>query len=372
MHAIRIGKYQLNFGKVDSADAVLVRSGFITDLAPHCAPAELAHFDPGNREIYIRVDYLAHLLFLWLRNSRRAASLGAYARMVKAKSVIAYDNIPELYDWAKVLPRPIFIVQHGMRQLEDDRHVIESESNVTFLSWGELQRDEFKNGLVARYPNSSHLRRPKKIIPIGSLRDSMYRAVRGEIAVKQNQICLISQFKGLDGHGLTMPRERQLNLDRTAEFTNQYAIEHNLDVLIALYSDTPELLKKEKEWYLEKFGDRCRFNDPAVDFATYFATDESVVSIGVHTSVLWEVFGRGGRILACNFTGDNIFTFPIPGPWYLHQGTYLDFSSRLTALRTMSDTDYQRECGDRPRYLISYDSNNPTHQVIGRLLMDHV
>jgi hypothetical protein len=357
MHAIRIGKYQLNFGKVDSADAVLVRSGFITDLAPHCAPAELAHFDPGNREIYIRVDYLAHLLFLWLRNSRRAASLGAYARMVKAKSVIAYDNIPELYDWAKVLPRPIFIVQHGMRQLEDDRHVIESESNVTFLSWGELQRDEFKNGLVARYPNSSHLRRPKKIIPIGSLRDSMYRAVRGEIAVKQNQICLISQFKGLDGHGLTMPRERQLNLDRTAEFTNQYAIEHNLDVLIALYSDTPELLKKEKEWYLEKFGDRCRFNDPAVDFATYFATDESVVSIGVHTS--------------CNFTGDNIFTFPIPGPWYLHQGTYLDFSSRLTALRTMSDAEYQRECGDRPRYLISYDSNNPTHQAIGRLLMEH-
>ena len=106
MRAIRIGKYQLNFGKVDSADAVLVRSGFITDLAPHCAPAVLTHFDPGNREIYIRIDYLAHLVFLWLRNSRRAATLGAYVKMVKAKSVIAYDNIPDLYDWAKVLPRP--------------------------------------------------------------------------------------------------------------------------------------------------------------------------------------------------------------------------------------------------------------------------
>jgi hypothetical protein len=40
-------------------------------------------------------------------------------------------------------------------------------------------------------------------------------------------------------------------------------------------------------------------------------------------------------------------------------------------LRTMSDAEYQRECGDRPRYLISYDSNNPTHQAIGRLLMEH-
>jgi surface carbohydrate biosynthesis protein len=330
----------------------------------------LAHFDPGEREIYVRLDYLFHLVFLWMRNSRRAASLGAYARMVKAKSVIAYDNIPELYDWAKVLPRPIFIVQHGMRQLEDDRHVIESESNVTFLSWGELQRDEFKNGSVARYPNSSHLRRPKKIIPIGSLRDSMYRAVRGEIEVKQNQICLISQFKGLDGHGLTMPQERQTNLDMTAEFTVQYAIEHNLNVLVALYSDTPEALKVEKEWYREKFGDRCQFNNPEVDFATYFATDESVVSIGVHTSVLWEVFGRGGRILACNFTGDKIFTFPIPGPWYLHQGTYLDFSSRLTALRMMSEVEYLQTCGDRPRYLISYESSNPTHLAISKLILD--
>ena len=125
MRANRIGKYQLKFGKVNSVDAVLVHSGYITDLAPHCAPAVLTHFDPGNREIYIRIDYLSHLVFLWLRNSRRAATLGAYVKMVKAKSVIAYDNIPDLYDWAKVLPRPIFVVQHGMRQLEDEKHVVD-------------------------------------------------------------------------------------------------------------------------------------------------------------------------------------------------------------------------------------------------------
>ena len=372
MLAIKVGKYQLRFGKVDAVDVVLVHSGYATDLAPHCAPAVLARFDPGDREIYVRIDFLVPLFFLWIRNSRSAATLGAYVKMVKAKSVIAYDNIPDLYDWARVLSRPIFVVQHGMRQLEDERHVVESESNVTFLSWGELQRDEFESGLVARYPNSSRRRKPKTVIPIGSLRDSMYRAVRREVNVKRNQVCLISQFKGLDGHGLTMPQERQINLNRTAEFTFRYASENDLEVLIALYSDTPDRLKLEKDWYRNKFGDQCRFNDPSADFATYFATDESIVSIGVHTSVLWEAFGRGGRILACNFTGDKIFSFPIPGPWYLHQGTYLDFSSRLTALRTMSDAEYQRECGDRPRYLISYDSNNPTHQVIGRLLMEHV
>ena len=370
---MKVGRFTLVFGRVTQVDAVLIHSGFITDLAPHCSPAKTCRFDPGSREVFFRLRFFVQLLCLLRKgHSRQAASLGAYVGLVRAKSVIAYDNIPNLYDWAEVLPMPLLVVQHGMRQIEDEKLVIERKSNVIFLSWGELQKDEYEKGLNARYPNSSHNRRPTEIVPIGSIRDSMYRAVRGEVKVKRNQICLISQFKGLDGHGLTMPRERQINLDRTAEFTNQYAIENDLDVLVALYSDSPESLQKEKDWYRSKFGDRCRFNDPAVDFATYFATDESIVSIGVHTSVLWEVFGRGGRILACNFTGDKIFSFPIPGPWYLHQGTYLDFSSRLTALLTMSDAEYQRECGDRPRYLISYDSNNPTHQVIGRLLMEHV
>ena len=169
MRAIRIGKYQLNFGRVPSVDAILVHSGYITDLAPHCAPAKICRFEPGAREIFLHLRYLIQLLKLVGKgHSRQAAALGAYVDLVGAKAVIAYDNIPDLYDWSDALPMPLTVVQHGMRQLEDERCAVEIESNVIFLSWGGLQRDEFDNGLVARYPNSSHLRRPKKIIPIGS------------------------------------------------------------------------------------------------------------------------------------------------------------------------------------------------------------
>jgi len=364
MRSFRFSKYVFSIGKVKSYDVVLVHSGYITDLLPHCSPNSAISFDPSNRVIFLQPRYLWHLLRLMRKHSRQAASLGAYVRSVKAKAVIAYDNIPGLYDWASALPMLLIVVQHGMRQLDDMRQDIVQTSNVVFFSWGVLQVDEFASGLTARHPNSSHQRKPERIVPIGSLRDSMYRQVRKEVNRNPNQLCLISQFKGLDGHGLTLPRERQVNLDKTAEFTQRYAIERNMKVVIALYSDTPQALQAEKNWFNEKFEGTCIFNNPSEDFATYKATDESFVSLGVHTSVLWEVFGRGGRILACNFTGDTVFKFPIPGPWYLENGSYEDFATRLDSLRAFSDAEYLNACGDLPTYLISYDPTKPTTQVI--------
>jgi len=364
MRSFRVSKYIFSIGRFKSYDAVLVHSGFITDLLPHCSPTSVISFEPGSREIFLQPRYLWHLLRLMRRHSRQAASLGAYVRSVNAKAVIAYDNIPDLYDWASALPMPLIVVQHGMRQLEDVKQNIVQTSNVVFLSWGKLQVDEFASGLTARYPNSSHQRKPEQIFPIGSLRDSMYRQVRKEVNRNLDQLCLVSQFKGLDGHGLTMPRERQVNLDKTAEFTHRFAIERNMQVLIALYSDTPQALHAEKNWFNDKFEGTCIFNNPSEDFATYKATDESFVSLGVHTSVLWEVFGRGGRILACNFTGDTVFKFPIPGPWYLENGSYDEFATRLDSLRAFSDAEYLNACGDLPTYLISYDPTKPTTQAI--------
>jgi len=364
MRSFRFSKYVINVGGIKSSDAVLVRSGFITDLLPHCAPSSVILFDPSSREIFLQPRFLWHLIRLMRKHSRQAASLGAYVRSVKAKAVIAYDNIPDLYDWASSLPMPLIVVQHGMRQLEPMKQNIERTSNVVFLSWGRLQVDEFASGVTARYPNSSHQRKPEQVIPIGSLRDSMYRQIRKEVNRDPNQLCLVSQFKGLDGYGLTLPRERQVNLDTTAEFTHRYAVEQNMKVLIALYSDTTQALRAEQNWFNEKFEGRCIFNQPSEDFATYRATDESIVSLGVHTSVLWEVFGRSGRMLACNFTGDGIFKFPIPGPWYLENGSYEDFATRLDTLRAFSDAEYSNTCGDLPTYLISYDPTRPTTQAI--------
>lgn len=370
--SIRVGKYKLIFGRTSTCDVLLISSGYITDLAPHCAPANLKVVEIGVREIIFRPTFLWHLGRFLISHSRQAAVLGAYVRQFRAKTVICFDNIPNVFDWAGVLPMPLIVVQHGMRQMEDDLVFPDTTSNVVLLSWGELEVDDFRYGRTSKYPNSSHNRKPCEIVPIGSLRDSLYRSRNFQIARKVGQLCLISQFKGFEGCGLVLPKERKQNLDLLGRYVNEYALNHKLDVLIALYSDTSDALQIEKEWYRGIFGGNCMFNDPSQEFATYRATDESIVSVGVHTSVLWEVFGRGKRMLACNFTGHSVFKFPVPGPWYLHMASYEEFEARLTYLITLTDAEYSNLAGDKPKYLISYSEELPTHEAIRSAVMKRV
>lgn len=263
-------------------------------------------------------------------------------------------------------------VQHGMRQLANDRSDSLVSTNVIFLSWGKLQHDEYMERRTPLPPNSSHLRVPLQTKPVGSLRDSMYRAVDYHGSRQAGRLCLISQFKGLDGHGLTLPTQRQQNIDLLIEHLGRYVETRGLELIVALYSDRPESLRQEIDWYREKLGDRCTFNDPSVDFATYKTTDDCEMSFGIHTSVLWEVFGRGQKMLACNYTGDHVFEFPIEGPWYLKGGTYDDFEQRVDWLRSLTIGEFQRLVGEKSTYLISYSRELPTHEAIREMIRQQV
>jgi len=372
MAAIVIRRYRLVFRKRTKFDVLLLRSGFVTPLEPHCEPYSVVNIEQGTREIVVHWKFLWDLLRLLPRHGRNGAVLGAYARFFRVASVVSYDNIQGGWDWASSLERPMISVQHGMRQLVDDRSDSLVSTNVIFLSWGKLQHDEYIERRTPLPPNSSHLRAPLQTKPVGSLRDSMYRAVNYQGSRQAGRLCLISQFKGLDGHGLTLPSQRQQNIDLLIEHLGRYVEKRDLELIVALYSDRPESLRQEIDWYREKLGDRCTFNDPSVDFATYKTTDDCEMSFGIHTSVLWEVFGRGQKMLACNYTGDHVFEFPIEGPWYLKGGTYDDFEQRVDWLRSLTIGEFQRLVGEKSTYLISYSRELPTHEAIREMIRQQV
>jgi hypothetical protein len=372
MAAIVIRRYRLVFRKRKKFDVLLLRSGFVTPLEPHCEPYSVVDIEQGTREIVVHWKFLWDLLRLLPRHGRNGAVLGAYARFFRVASVVSYDNIQGGWDWASSLERPMISVQHGMRQLANDRSDSLVSTNVIFLSWGKLQHDEYIERRTPLPPNSSNLRAPLQTKPVGSLRDSMYRAVNYQGSRQAGRLCLISQFKGLDGHGLTLPTQRQQNIDLLIEHLGRYLEKRDLELIVALYSDRPESRRQEIDWYQEKFGDRCTFNDPSVDFATYKTTDDCEMSFGIHTSVLWEVFGRGQKMLACNYTGDHVFEFPIQGPWYLKGGTYDDFEQRVDWLRSLTIDEFQRLVGDKATYLISYSRELPTHEAIREMIRQQV
>lgn len=349
-------------------DVLFLRSGQVTELEPHLHPHTYVDLEYGSRRVIIHPVFVGLLLKNLLQMSTQRAFLKTYVQFYRTASVISYDNIPGAWDWADVLDRPMLCVQHGMRQLEEKKSIVTRESNVVFLSWGELQREDYLYGRTPRLPNSSHDRKPQSVVPIGSLRDSMYRATQYMPNVNTDQICVVSQFKGLSGVGLALPEQRQRNIEMLLDYTRRFAIEQGCSIAIALYAKRPEKQRIEVEWYRSLFGDLCTFNDPNTEFATYRLADESAIALGVHTSVLWEQFGRGKKILACNFTGETIFQFPVDGPWYLTETTYDAFRDRLAMLRSLSVSEFEALVGDKGKHVIAYDRDNPTHLAISRYI----
>mgnify|MGYP006271377421 CR=1 FL=1 len=372
MVSVSFLRYCLIIRKRQRFDVLILRSGFVTPIDPHCSPYSIVGVEQGTREIIIHWRFLWDLLRLLPRHGRNGAVLGAYARFFDVASVVSYDNIQGGWDWASSLRRPMLSIQHGMRQMSNENCDSSQSANVIFLSWGQLQADDYLNKKTPLAPNSSYQRVPREVRPIGSLRDSMYRSLgyRGE--ARNGRLCLISQFKGLDGHGLTLPTERQRNIDLLVDHLGRYVASRNLELVVALYSDRPDVLRGEIDWYRSKLGSQCTFNDPSIEFATYKTTDDCEMSFGVHTSVLWEVFGRNRKMLACNYTGDQVFEFPVDGPWYLKHGTYEDFEQRVDELRSMSTDEYRGLVRDRAKYLISYSHELPTHEAIRAVIGEQV
>lgn len=372
MRSFSLGRYTFVLRRRVNFDVLLLRSGYVIPLEPHCAPYSVVDIEQGTREIILHWRFIWDLLTLLPKHGRNGAVLGAYARYFRVAAVVSYDNIQGGWDWASSLRGPMISVQHGMRQMADGYRGDSCISNVLFLSWGMLQVDDYIHGRTPLQPNSSHLRTPIETRPIGSLRDSMYRSLGYQGDAKKGRLCLISQFKGLDGHGLTKPTERQRNIDLLIEHLGRYVASRNLELVVALYSDRPDALAQEIAWYRDKFGDSCTFNDPSIDFATYKTTDDCEMSFGIHTSVLWEVFGRGRKMLACNYTGDHVFEFPVDGPWFLKHGSYEDFEQRVDQLRAMSEEEYTSLVGEKAHYLISYSSDLPTHEAIANVIGEYV
>ena len=129
----------------------------------------------------------------------------------------------------------------------------------------------------------------------------------------------------------------------------------------------------ERQFYETRLGELAQvFPNVPGAYTTYGLVDRSRVSIGMHTTVLREGFGRGNRILSCNFTGDPEYSFPVPGPWALDDPAYEVFEQRLLWLMNVSEEDYTKVCGDRPSYVIGYDDKMPTHVFLQRLIADAV
>lgn len=308
-----------------------------------------------------------------LRYGRRdLADVVTWSQRNQIDLVLTLDNNPIVSPLARLLKQPIVVIQHGVRRMVITRGKSRTAENLTFCSWGELQVEDAVKNLVPAWPNALHAIEPTRIVPVGSLRDDL--AVVRSASVNRSphfgkfDLCLVSQFKGEQPRELHEWQMRQRAIGIVAKWTSDFVQLHNLKLVVAGYGDTPETVRSEQCWLREHLNCKYEYVSPRTEVSSYLATEAASVTVGVHSSVIWEAFGRRRRILSVNPTDETSFNFPIRGPWAIRSNQFDEFRRALERVLDWTDDDYEKQIGDYPDQIAVYRRDESVRSRILREL----
>lgn len=236
-----------------------------------------------------------------------------------------------------------------------------------YLAWGEWDAERY-----LRLGGSA-----RQVISVGSLPDALHRAKPN--SALQNH--LIGALEIREPGGLFFdvlpfpPRNPQImsayanNIRILYSYLERYCKTEAIEPLFVLNS-THELAPQ-----LDLLTDlypsaRKIHHDLPNTLASYDGAASCHVVVGVLSSLLVEVFGRGRKILAFNPSGNEDLNFPIDGIWSLNDGRYEAFAERLRVILEMSPSAWESHVGVASKRLIAYDPHAPTDAVIRKLVSD--
>jgi hypothetical protein len=350
---------------------------------------EFLRLDTQDRRVTLRPKFIYWLLRYWQKGSRLAAWIAATSQVTGARVILGMDNFdlnqhsksgPTLYEeLGSILPNvEILSIQHGQelrRFTPSDR-----KKRVKLLCWGDWVSENFpKFG-----------RTEGEFVSVGALVDGLYRKERPAAIEKDVKICLISTIKDRTWWGSEIG-ERRSGYESLVEYLRLFAQARGISPHVALTirrDQNTELdeVTIERNWFLERLGGEINFTEPKLIFgsphpqigelrqpkhiferySTYYLCDRSEVTLGMTSSVLWESFGRGNKVLAVNLTDNPIYDFPIPGVWSMRQPTYAKFENRLQELLRMPDEQWEQESREARNHLMTYNPDCPPHVEINQ------
>lgn len=402
---MRIQRFDFRVKYPPRPDALLLEARKSPHVWSVCEGLNVAAYDLNDRIIILRPRYLFALIWFTMRTTRMAAMLCARVQSQRIRVVFGLENhdkfnylVPNRHfrnwktdtsrtlfdDVSKMIPGlRIFSIQHGqeLRRLPIDR----PKKNVTLLCWGPWTAKNF-----------SHFgRNEARFQPVGPLIDGLYRDIRPEVIEKTFPVCLVSTVKGKDWWGDVVGERRQ-GYEVLISHLARFAAAHATPIQVALTIDRDQYgdgdADAERKWFLDRLGSDVQFTEPSVisgdpnvelagrrepryvkeRYATYFLCDRSHVTLGMTSSVLWESFGRGNKVLAVNPTNNSIYDFPIDGPWSMREPTYEEFEGRLLSLLSMSKSEWSALSENARVELITYDPRNPPQRRIRDLLSEAI
>ncbi len=195
---------------------------------------------------------------------------------------------------------------------------------------------------------------------------------------KKYDICLLSEIGAIELEF----KKKDYNFIKLIKFVIRYSKEKNLKIVFPLKRRKPhkdELSKfnayfrsynQEQNWYKKNLNKvdylylKKQFKNQNA-FSSYEAASESNVLIGTMSTMLREFFSTKKKILACNFTSNNVYDFPIKGISSINFDCQYDFfKKRMDKILNISTKEYFRLCKFKKNYDLCVNQKNQSTEKI--------
>lgn len=303
-----------------------------------------------------------------LRGGLEVEWINTWIRDNQLECVISLDNNPTVSRLAQHSKIPIVVIQHGMRHTARRFAGVRKCPNLSFLCWGVIQKVESQSNRVPKWPNSLYKVAPGQISVVGSLRDDLAIArsqMSKSISISQNfDICLVSQFKGHRPVELHYWKQRQKAIQLVTQWVGRFTRENSRRLVVAGFGDTQGQIIEEERWLRENLNCEFTYFSPRTETSSLYATEYSQVTVGVHSSVLWEAFGRHKKVLAVNPTTVQAFNFPVSGICSLQTKRFDVFEQRMRDLLAMTIKTYETRNSQLAEYLVLFRENESVRERV--------
>ena len=208
----------------------------------------------------------------------------------------------------------------------------------------------------------------KNYFPVGLLRLSNYLEFKKRKKInlidKKYDIALICETLE-EKKKLWKSEKLAIQYMKIFKFNIKVAINNNLKIAFILKSEK----NREKEInfykkYLNKyeidFFEKNKIEVDRKNYNSYKVIEESEVVVAFHSTMLLEKLALNGKILACNFSDEEVFDFPIDCFFRLIRPNFKEFETKLLDILNFSDQNYL----DRIKKKLIYNHTDLTHKII--------
>lgn len=303
------------------------------------------------------------ILFLYykIRFNNQTAYVLALVRYLKVAAVVTFtDNYSFLGVVNSVIPTcRVVAIGIGFRtrdQYIQIKSILETvcedhsqKLHDIYLCWGQRDVDLLNElGIAANL-----------IIPIGSIRDHIFRASNPlfsekiELLVSYHRIGLLSE-EGVN----PIEKSRKASASVLIKYLETYCADNNIKPVFLLRPGDQEYLNAQIQEIDKSYRGPWIPSSTEGKSPSYSTIAKSKVIVGIRSSILVEALGQHKKVLACNMTDDPNLDLFEESICQLTNPRYSDFSERLTHLRCMTEIEWFDAVDDLASRYISTDKRD--------------